>query len=157
MTKVNHKKQLIKDLTTVSLLGGLLIALPFAKDSKGSVTSMDEDLADNKEFIESVFPQVSHWNYAAVEVYFSEQTITANGDEIEAVFDVLSSTLGSLESFAEPKQIEVDASAFSTSELWELQVFEFNAVYEYGNAEIEIILADNKDEAEIFAMNVSIL
>ncbi len=157
MAKVNHNKQIIKDLTTASLLGGLLIALPLAKDSKGSVVSLNEDLADNKEFIESVFPQVSHWDYAAVEPYFSEQTVAASGDEIAAVFDVLSSTLGSLESFAEPKQIAVDASAFPDSERREIQVFAFNAVYEHGNAEIEIVLADTKDETEIFAMNVSTL
>ena len=158
MSKLGPKNQILKDIAIVTILGGLLVALPIAKNSWGKSISASTELGEDKAFIAEIFPVVSSWDYKEAEPYFADQTISASEETVKAVFNTLSTTLGSLESFAEPMLVEGGDQTFARAARdVSLSTYSFNAEFEYGDAEVEIVLADNAQSTEIYAVNIDAL
>lgn len=159
MSNSNEKKQLLKDAAIVTILGGLLISLPLSKDAWGdSRLESKKVVVQDKEFIRDVFPAISSWEQDEAEPFFAEETIEASSDSFPVVLDALSASFGKLKSFTEPQLITQETDLTLTAETEaQFAVYEFDAIYEFGAAEVEIVLSEGQTVPEIYAVRIELL
>jgi len=176
MTKPSVKKSMIKDFVILSVLASLLIGIPFIRhywlnDSYGAVATLEQDpgagathlaqekpgeIVEDMAFIEEVFPKVSAWEITEFEPYLATETRSiARTGEIDSVLDTLATELGELKHFTQPQPISTsEPTTDSVGE--ELSVYEFEAYYETGTADINLVLAEDDGESALYSFNINI-
>lgn len=156
MNNSDNKKQLLKDAAIFTVLTGLLVSVPLIKEAKSnSSSSFQPAIADDREFIDKAFPVLATWDLDQSEDYFFNETLVESGDAVSEVFITLDNTLGELESYSVPKAIQRNASTFAIVEEGdELSGYRFDAEFENGLALVEIILTEEKERTEIYAVNI---
>lgn len=156
MNDSDRKWKLVKDAAIFTALSGLLVSVPLVRDAQGSSTeSSNSEIVADIEFIDEAFPVVATWNLEQSESYFSDLTLAQSGQAVSDVFQALDSSLGGLETFSQPVAIQnvKEASSFG-QDIDELSIYKFEADFENGLAKVEIVLREDDDQKEIYAVNI---
>jgi len=122
-----------------------------------SANQQEQEVAEDREFINYAFPVLSKWNLQEVKPLLAEVTIAASSDEeLNEVMSVLEDRLGDLKYFETPELVATANIEPDQGEDSKLQQYQFIAYYETGEAEIDLVLHRQRENNSLYSFNIHV-